>query len=89
MLNAICLKVMFVCSVSTLLFNGNPLLRYDGYYLLSDLWEVPNLRQRADAALWQRVGRWILGRDFAGPSLYPERHGTCCCCTRWFRSSIG
>ncbi len=75
LLNAICLKVMFVCSLSTLVFNGNPLLRYDGYYLLSDLWEVPNLRQRADAALWQRVGRWVLGKDFAGPSLYPERHG--------------
>ncbi len=75
MLNAICLKVMFVCSLSTLIFNGNPLLRYDGYYLLSDLWEVPNLRQRADAALWQRVERWVLGKDFAGPSLYVERHG--------------
>ena len=73
-LNAICLKVMFVCSVSTLLFNGNPLLRYDGYYLLSDLWEVPNLHQRADAALRQRLGRWILGTDVTGPSLYPERH---------------
>ncbi len=75
MLNAICLKVMFVGSVSTVVFNGNPLLRYDGYYLLADLWEVPNLRQRADAALWRRVGRWVLGRDSGGPSLYPERHG--------------
>ena len=28
---------MFVCSVSTLLFNANPLLRYDGYYILSDM----------------------------------------------------
>lgn len=74
-LNAICLKVMVVCSLSTLVFNGNPLLRYDGYYLLSDLWEVPNLRQRADAAVWQRLGRWILGRDVPDSSLYPERHG--------------
>ena len=34
MFNSLCLNVMFVCSVGTLLFNGNPLLRYDGYYIL-------------------------------------------------------
>lgn len=74
LLNALCLRVMFLCSASTLVFNGNPLLRYDGYFLLSDWCETPNLRQRADAAVWQLCGRWILGRDFAGPALYPERH---------------
>lgn len=45
--NAVCLYVMIVCTTSTLLLNGNPLMRYDGYYILSDLVEVPNLRQRA------------------------------------------
>ena len=30
----ICVTVMLVCSVTTILFNGNPLLRYDGYYML-------------------------------------------------------
>ena len=34
LLNNICLSTMFVCSVSTVVFNGNPLLRYDGYYIL-------------------------------------------------------
>ena len=48
---------MFVCSLSTLLFNGNPLLRYDGYYVLADLLEVPNLGQQS---------RWLLGRMLAG-----------------------
>ena len=37
---------MFVCSVSTLLFNANPLMRFDGYYILADLLEIPNLRQK-------------------------------------------
>lgn len=74
LLNALCLRVMFLCSASTLIFNGNPLLRYDGYFVLSDWCETPNLRQRADAAVWQLCGRWILGRDFSGPTLYPERH---------------
>src|SRR5262245_11768003 len=43
LLNAICLRIMFLCSVSTIVFNANPLLRYDGYYILSDLLDVPNL----------------------------------------------
>ena len=38
---------MFVASVSTLIFNANPLLRYDGYYILSDVLEIPNLRQKS------------------------------------------
>ena len=44
---AICFNVMVVAGVSTLLFNGNPLLRYDAYYILSDIIEMPNLGQRA------------------------------------------
>ncbi len=38
---------MMVASVSTVLFNANPLLRYDGYYMLSDLLEIPNLQQKS------------------------------------------
>ena len=37
LINSLCLDLMFVCSVNTMLLNGNPLLRYDGYYILSDL----------------------------------------------------
>ena len=37
------LSVLLVCSINTLLFNGNPLLRYDGYHVLADLVDVPNL----------------------------------------------
>ncbi|MGA3065395.1 MAG: HlyD family efflux transporter periplasmic adaptor subunit [Tepidisphaeraceae bacterium] len=40
-------NAMFIASVSTLIFNANPLLRYDGYYILSDLLEIPNLRQKS------------------------------------------
>jgi putative peptide zinc metalloprotease protein len=38
---------MMVASVSTILFNANPLLRYDGYYMLSDMLEIPNLQQKS------------------------------------------
>jgi putative peptide zinc metalloprotease protein len=50
-------NMMFIASVSTVIFNINPLLRFDGYYILSDLLEVPNLSQRATGQLrhlWER-----------------------------------
>jgi putative peptide zinc metalloprotease protein len=59
--NALCLDVMVVCSASTLLFNGNPLLRYDGYYVFSDLMEVPNLQERASRVLSNLIAKWFLG----------------------------
>src|SRR5262249_51552197 len=37
LVNSICFNVMLVCSVTTLAFNANPLLRYDGYFVLADL----------------------------------------------------
>lgn len=40
-------NIMFIASVSTLIFNANPLLRFDGYYILSDLLEIPNLHTRS------------------------------------------
>jgi putative peptide zinc metalloprotease protein len=47
MLNSVAYNIIFVASVSTLLFNLNPLLRFDGYYILSDLAGAPNLHQRS------------------------------------------
>jgi putative peptide zinc metalloprotease protein len=50
-------NVMLIGGVSTLLFNGNPLLRFDGYYVLADAVEIPNLATRANkywAFLFQR-----------------------------------
>lgn len=54
------LQVMVVCSISTLAFNLNPLLKYDGYYALSDLINVPNLGERSMAAL-TALPRQLLG----------------------------
>ncbi|MEM0926751.1 MAG: biotin/lipoyl-binding protein, partial [Planctomycetota bacterium] len=55
------MNVMLVCSVSTVLFNANPLLRYDGYYILSDLCDVPNLGQKAQRSLRALLSRVLLG----------------------------
>ncbi|MCF3649932.1 efflux RND transporter periplasmic adaptor subunit [Synoicihabitans lomoniglobus] len=59
-------NVVFLASVSTLLFNANPLLRFDGYYILADWVGVPNLQRQASQQ-WNRwFERWGLGLD--GPS---------------------
>lgn len=71
--NSLCLNLTVVCSVSTLIFNGNPLLRYDAYYMLSDFVEVPNLRQQAAAVLSDGLSRWFLGLDLRSERLLPER----------------
>ena len=41
----IAINLMFVCSLSAVIVNGNPLLKYDGYFVLSDYFEIPNLSQ--------------------------------------------
>lgn len=47
LVNSLAYNVIFVCSVSTLVFNLNPLMRFDGYYILSDLADAPNLYARS------------------------------------------
>ncbi len=57
----IAFNMMFIGSVSTLLFNGNPLLRFDGYYVLMDAVEIPNLGQRSSRYLAYLVKRYLFG----------------------------
>jgi putative peptide zinc metalloprotease protein len=59
MVQALAYNCMFIASVTTLLFNANPLLRYDGYYILSDLLEIPNFAQRSKSYLYYLVKRYI------------------------------
>jgi putative peptide zinc metalloprotease protein len=62
---AILFNIMVVAGVSTLVFNGNPLLRYDAYYILADLIEMPNLAKRA-LGYWEYVAkRHLFGMDDA------------------------
>ena len=74
LLNNLCLNTMFVCSVSTLIFNANPLLRYDGYYILSDITEIPNLRQKSTSVLSRKMGDWFLGLEQPDDPFLPERN---------------
>jgi putative peptide zinc metalloprotease protein len=72
LLNQLCLSTMFVCSVSTVMFNANPLLRYDGYYILSDLTEIPNLRQKASTILNRKLATWCLGLEEPDDPFLPQ-----------------
>jgi putative peptide zinc metalloprotease protein len=74
LLNNLCLNVMFISSVSTILFNANPLLRYDGYYILADLMEIPNLRQKATTILSQKTAQWFLGIEPPEDPFLPQRN---------------
>jgi putative peptide zinc metalloprotease protein len=75
-LNYLCLNVMFVSSVSTIMFNANPLMRYDGYYILSDILEIPNLRQKASTILNRKLGKLCLGLEEPDDPFLPHRHQT-------------
>jgi len=61
MVHSLAYNMMFVASVSTVLFNGNPLLRFDGYYILSDLLDIPNLHPRASQQLIYWAERYAFG----------------------------
>ena len=73
LLNYAALNVIFVCSVSTVVFNANPLLRYDGYYILSDIIEIPNLAQKSRAALMNLLRTKCLGLKPIPKRQLPQR----------------
>jgi putative peptide zinc metalloprotease protein len=61
-LKAMLANVIVLCTVGTIVFNGNPLLRFDGYFLLTDLAGLPNLSQRASHRLQQFLSFLLIGR---------------------------
>jgi putative peptide zinc metalloprotease protein len=66
-LNALAYNVMFVASVSTLVFNLNPLLRFDGYHIAVDLFDMPNLYQRSREQLRYLGEMYLLRLRHAQP----------------------
>lgn len=67
--SAVAFNVMLISGVSTLLFNGNPLLRFDGYYVFSDAIEVPNLGARSNRYLGYLFQRHVLRiKDAVSPA---------------------
>lgn len=77
LVHAISFNVMVVCSLGTILFNANPLVRYDGYYVLMDVTGVSNLGQRSQEAVSRFFMRWVLGSPETRPIDAPEIPGWC------------
>jgi len=69
LLTAIAYNVVLIAGVSTLLVNGNPLMRYDGYYIATDLLELPNMAPRATQYWTWLSDRWLFGARDAQPPL--------------------
>lgn len=69
LLRAVCFNVMLVAGVSTLVFNGNPLLRYDAYYILADIIELPGLASQS-AKYWGYLlqRHWLRLRNVVSPA---------------------
>lgn len=66
---AVCFNVMFIAGISTLIFNGNPLLRYDAYYILADLVELPNLAAQSARYWGYLLKRYLFRlRDMESPA---------------------
>jgi len=61
LINSTAYNIIFLAGVVTVVFNINPLLRYDGYFVLSDLVEIPNLAQRASRYLLAVAKHRLLG----------------------------
>ena len=76
LLNSLSMAVMFICSVNTVLFNANPLLRYDGYYVMSDWLEIPNLRIKSTQFFTYLIQEKVLGLEVPVQSYMPRSRRT-------------
>ena len=67
------MNIAVMAGFSTLLFNGNPLVRFDGYYILSDLLEIPNLYPSGEQYLVDLIQKFVLGREPSAQWLPPRK----------------
>ena len=72
LLNSLAMATMFICSVNTIMFNANPLLRYDGYYVMADWLEIPNLRIKSTQFFAYLMQEKVLGLEIPVQSYMPK-----------------
>lgn len=60
--NQLAYNLMLYCSVRGMLFNYNPLIKLDGYFVLADMLDMPNLQEDALAYLGYLFKRYVLGK---------------------------
>jgi putative peptide zinc metalloprotease protein len=72
LIHNLALNVFFVTTITTVIFNANPLMRFDGYYMMSDFLEIPNLRPKADKLLRETFAWYCLGIESKPDPFMPE-----------------
>ena len=72
MLHHLALNTFFVTTITTVIFNANPLMRFDGYYMMSDFLEIPNLRPKSDKLLRESFAWYCLGIESKPDPFMPE-----------------
>ena len=72
LVNSLGFNLMLIGSVSSLLFNGNPLLRFDAYYMFADWVGIPNFYQKAQQYWYYLGDRYLLGSHAARPPIDDE-----------------
>ncbi len=65
LVNSLAFNVMLIGSVSSIVFNGNPLLRFDAYYVLADALDIPNFYQKSQQYWFYLADRYLLGSHAA------------------------
>lgn len=83
-IRAIALYVLVICSVGTIFLNGNPLIKYDGYFAMSDLLMIPNLAEQAHEAMTSTLLSWLSQRPV---NSAPRDASTCFLVTYWLLSA--
>lgn len=81
-LHNLCYNMIFIASVSTVLFNLIPLLRFDGYYMLSDWLDIPNLAQRSLQQLRFLIEKFAFGLKKVTAPAFSKREA-------WWLASFG
>ena len=67
------MNIAVMAGFSTLLFNGNPLVRFDGYYILWTCFEIPNLYPSGEQYLVDLIQKFVLGREPSAQWLPPRK----------------
>jgi len=75
-LHSLAFQTMVLASITTIGFNLNPLMRFDGYFIASDLLQIPNLRAQASALTLRWLKRVAVGIDPGGPAWSPAMNVT-------------
>lgn len=67
----LCYHIALSAGVMSILFNANPLMRFDGYYILADLLGISNLYNKGYQWVANQIGRVVLGMPSTGPTCPP------------------